>query len=253
MRIRLILAALAAAAVPATAAALPAMAATPSCGTSCVDVFSSNFGTSTHPGFVLDAFKQGQKAGTPVILFRTSNTDPAEDFTVSTQGLVSDFYKAGLVSSQVALHYGCVPTKKHPCSGTDDEAYELEYAPYGAETGLCAAAGTVTVAGSVMMVSAAAGDKVTLQPCGVTATTVWIVDTFDAQITAAGIPLINGADMNFSHPLVLTYPASSYPTDMPRPQLYLVGITGSANGSGGPVLGTVDDNQLWSAVFGKVL
>ena len=34
------------------------------------------------------------------------NSDPAEDYTVSFQGLVSDFNAAGLVGTAVALHYG---------------------------------------------------------------------------------------------------------------------------------------------------
>src|SRR5580704_7349647 len=70
-------------------------AATPSCGVSCVNVFSRDFGTHQTPGFVLDVFQQSRKVGQPVILFRTSNSDPAEDFTVSYQGTVSDFYTAG--------------------------------------------------------------------------------------------------------------------------------------------------------------
>jgi hypothetical protein len=73
---------------------------------------------------------------------------------------------------------------------------------------------------------------------------VWIVDTLDSPFTIS-VPLINGSDTNFSHPFVATYPAGSYPTDKPRPQVFVTNITGQANG-GGPVLGTVDDNQLWA-------
>ncbi len=40
----------------------------------------------------MDVFRQGAKVGQPIILFRNSNSDPAEDFTVSFQGSVSDFY-----------------------------------------------------------------------------------------------------------------------------------------------------------------
>ena len=43
--------------------------------------------------------RQGEKVGQPIILFRASNNDPAEDFTISQQGLVSDFFTAGLVSA----------------------------------------------------------------------------------------------------------------------------------------------------------
>src|SRR6516162_7987322 len=71
-----------------------ASAATPSCGHSCINIFSRVFGTHSNPRFVLDVFRQSQKVGQPLILFRTSNADPAEDFTVSFQGLVSDFFAA---------------------------------------------------------------------------------------------------------------------------------------------------------------
>ena len=88
------------------AGALTAGAATPSCGGSCVDPFSYQFGTHHTPNYVMDVFRQGQKVGQPVILFRASNDDPAEDFTAAYQGQVSDFYDADLVSAAVDLHYG---------------------------------------------------------------------------------------------------------------------------------------------------
>ena len=65
------------------AGTLTANAATPSCGHHCIDIFSREFGTHRHPAFVLDVFQQKAKAGQPIILCRTSNSDPAEDFTVS--------------------------------------------------------------------------------------------------------------------------------------------------------------------------
>src|ERR1700677_4127972 len=83
-----------------------ASAATPSCGDTCVEFFSAEFANDGSPNFVLDTLRQGEKVGQPQILFRTSDPDPAEDYTISDQGLVSDFYTAGLVSSSVALHYG---------------------------------------------------------------------------------------------------------------------------------------------------
>src|ERR1700719_4823057 len=86
-----------------------ASAATPSCGSSCIDVFSHQFGTHKSPNFVVDVLRQGEKVGQPIILFRTANFDPAEDWTVAVQGTVSDFLAAGLVSPTVALHYGCIP------------------------------------------------------------------------------------------------------------------------------------------------
>ena len=83
-----------------------ASAATPSCGGSCVDPFSYQFGTHGAPNYVLDVFQRHIKVGQPIILFRASNNDPAEDFKAEAQGTVSDFYSAGLVSAAVDLHYG---------------------------------------------------------------------------------------------------------------------------------------------------
>src|SRR5215469_13044023 len=227
-----------------TVGALSASAATPSCGGNCIDIFSRAFGTHRTPNFVLDVLRQGAKVGQPIILFRTSNTDPAEDIVPSLQGQVSDFFAAGLVSSAVALHYGCTspPFSAATCAFfVDDPAIELEYAPFGVDSGLC-----VGVAAT-----ATAKEGVTLQPCGVSAKTVWIIDTNDSPATLGGgyVPLINGSDTNFSHPFVLTYPSNGFPTDKPRPQLFVNNLTGFSHGIGTPI-GSVDDTQLWGANFG---
>jgi hypothetical protein len=242
------------------AGALSAGAATPSCGANCIDVFSKQFGTFHHPAFVLDVLRQGVKVGQPVILFRTSNSDPAEDFTVTNEGTVSDFYAAGLVSSTLALHYGCgvnintgvCSTAKNPATGLpwpDDYAFEIEYAPYGVDSGLCL--GTAVTAG--------AGTPVSLQPCGVSSKTTWIADTVDSCATNplffAEIPAINGSSTNFSHPPVLAYKANGFPTDSPRPQLFTANLTGFSQTGGSGQCGTgsingPDSNQLWSAVGG---
>jgi hypothetical protein len=232
-----------------------ASAATPSCGISCIDVFSHQFGTHKSPRYVVDVLRQGKKAGQPVILFRTANFDPAEDWTVAFQGTTADFFAAGLVSSAVALHYGCIPGTGgnfSDCYGqtrfaVDDPAFEIEYAPFGVDSGLC-----------MGVTDTAFNDEgVTLQPCGVSAKTVWIADVFDSPDTLFNryIPAINGSDTNFSHPFVLTYPKGSVPTDKPRPQLVVTHLTGSSRTSPpfhipGPELGTVNVNQLWGADFG---
>jgi len=237
-----------------------ANAATPSCGNACVNIFNEQFPVSVnHPSFVIDVFKQGQNIGQPIILFRASNSDPAEDFTFGEQGTVADFFAAGLVSSAVALHYGCIAGGNFPdCGGISTvvvngktvpytqnfNAFELEYAPFGADTGLCMGVGA----------TAASGTKVALEPCGVSSKTVWIEDWIDGMTPdGAAIPLINGSDTNFSHPFVLTYPASAYPTDKPRAQLFTANLTGFSQGNnGGPILSTVTDNQLWTATIGTL-
>ena len=64
------------------------------------------------------------------------------------------------------LHYGGGSTSPGGVKSADDPAFEIEYAPYGVQSGLC-----VGVAAT-----AAQGGKVSLQPCGVTSKTVWIAD-----------------------------------------------------------------------------
>jgi hypothetical protein len=228
-----------------------ASAATPSCGASCVNIFSEQFGTHHSPNFVVDVYRQGEKVGQKIILFRTANFDPAEDWTAAFQGTTADFYAAGLVSAALALHYGCIATVNFPdCYGdstagfeVNDPAFEIEYSPFGVDSGLCMGVAS----------TAFSDEGVSLQPCGVSSKTVWIVDIFDSpNTTFAGgyVPLINGSDTNFSQPFVLTYPNEGYPTDMPRPQLVVENITGESQTSPpffipGPELGTVNNNQLW--------
>src|SRR3984957_7426903 len=81
---------------------LPAVAQTPSCGKGCVTLFGDEYG----PQFIVDVLRQGEKVGQPIIQFRDSDSDPAEDFVGDDEGLVSDFFAAGLVSSALDLHYG---------------------------------------------------------------------------------------------------------------------------------------------------
>ena len=237
----------------------PAGAATPSCGILCVNLFSFQFGTHANPAFTVDVFRQGEKVGQPIILFRTANYDPALDWTFNFQGTVADFFAAGLVSSSLALHYGCLAGVDFATcpfniagfnipSGGDSNllAVENEYSPFGVNSGLC-----LGVAATAFQ-----GEGVTLQPCGVSGRTIWIVDDNESFFhNFPGVPLINGSNTNFSHPFVLTYPNNSFPTDMPRPQLTVTNLTGFSNASPpffipGPELGTVNVNQLWGADFG---
>ncbi len=197
-----------------------ASAATPSCGKNCIDIFSQKFGTHKHPNFVLDVYQAKAQAGQPVILYQASNYDKGEDFTIAFQGTVNDFYKAGLATASLNLHYAKL------------WAYEIEYSPNGVDSGLCVGVAT----------TAANGTPVSLQPCGVSAKTVWVKDTIDS-IKTHTVPLINGSDTNFSHPYVLNYPGNGYPTDKPRPQLTTYTLNKYSNG-------TVYNNQLWGANFG---
>jgi hypothetical protein len=212
----------------ATLASGPANAATPSCGHRCVNIFSKKFSDvlTTKPGFVLDVLRQGAKVGQPIIMFQSSNSDPAEDFTVSLQGTVSQFVLAGLASPALAIHYA------------NDAALEIQYSPNGVDSGLCVGIAALTPANNT---------KVALEPCGVSARTVWVTDVQNIQrggvFTFPFVPLINGADTNFSNPYVLTYPQNGNPNDKPRPQLVTQTLHQFSRGQ-------VFDNQQWSAFFG---
>jgi hypothetical protein len=226
-----------------------ASAATPSCGSSCVNTYPQEYaGQSLQaPQNVLDVYRQGEKVGQPVILFRSSNADPAEDWTVADQGPASDFYAAGLLSPVLALHYGCTPGAVVSINGSqvacspaaqDETAYQLEYAPFGVESGLCMGIAT----------TAAAGVHVALEPCGVSSKTVWLQDTTpnDKSPSAAGFwAAVNGSGTSFSDPAVLTYPSGANPVDRPRVQLVLENL---AQFSNGPTFD--DDSQLWTAFQG---
>jgi hypothetical protein len=207
-------------AVSATGA-IAASAATPPCGFSCIDVFSRVFGSHFQPNFVLEAKNQSQNVGTPIILGRASNADQGEDFTVAAQGTVASFHAAGLVTAAFNLHYHALQT------------WEFEYSPFGADSGLCVGVAT----------TASYGTKVSLQPCGVSSKTLWVVDVFKKSLFGFYVPLINGSDTNFSHPFVLDYPSNGQPTDSPRPQLQTWALRGFSTG-------TTPDNQMWSANIG---
>jgi hypothetical protein len=202
------------------AAALPATAETPSCGSGCVELYGGLPATTLNsPSFIIDSHLQGQASGTPIVLFRISNTDPAEDFVVDEQTVVSALYARNLVSAAMDKLYG------------GDAAYEVQYSPFGAPTGQC-----VGVAAT-----ATAGEHVTLQHCGVSAKTLWIADSA-ASITDSFVPLINAStpDADASDPLALTYPAGANPLDTPRPVLEVDNLQENS--------GQVPASQLWSAL-----
>jgi hypothetical protein len=210
-----------------------AAAGTPSCGPSCINLFNKDFaGFNGGAASPVDVFRQGEKVGQPIILFRSSNSDPALDWESSFQGTVDVLFGLGLVSAATELHYANL------------FAFENEYAPFGVNSGLC----------SGVAATAFQGEGVTLQPCGVSAKTIWIVDFNEDNFNNfPGVPLINGSNTNFSHPFVLTYGANNNPTDKPRPQLTVTNLTGFTQpGNGGffPVISSVESGQLYFATFG---
>ena len=200
---------------------LTASAATPSCGSNCTQLFAHKYG----PQYVSDVYQSRAAAGQPVILFQASNTDQAEDFTVSFLGSVNSFYRHyGLVSAAFAHTYGQLP------------AVEIEYSPYGLTSNFCLS----TAPGK----AAVSGGKVSLQACGQYSSSLFAADFRDGvrdrhSEIGGDIPLISGATNSFSNPEVLTYPAGN-PTDMPRPQLEVDPQSSFSDG-------TKFDSQLWGA------
>jgi hypothetical protein len=117
----------------------------------------------------------------------------------------------------------------------NDFAFEVEYSPYGVDSGLCVGVPTTAVNDTY----------VSLQPCGVSAKTVWVQDVDNATgFVGSYTPFINGSDTNFSHPYVLDYPHNSFPTDMPRAQLITNELQLNAHHQ------IVQDTQEWSENFG---
>jgi hypothetical protein len=191
-------------------------------------------------------YRQGEKVGQPIILFRSSNSDPALDWSASFQGHTSELCGIGLLSPLTCLHYGGGITSPGGTKSPDTFAFENAYTPFGVFSGLC----------SGVAATAFQNEGVTLQPCGVSGKTIWIADTNENPFQhPIGIPLINGSNTNFSHPFVMTYGMNNNPTDKPRPQVTVTTLTGSTNGTFPfpiPVISTVSTSQLWLVSFGEL-
>ena len=122
------------------------------------------------------------QAGQKVIL---STGLSSADFILLNEGTVQDFYNAGILGPAVGLTW------------PKNTVYEFEYAPAGAQSGLCL--GTPK--------TAADGVAADLENCGVNAQTTWIPLAID---DIGGFePVINGTDTNVNTPFVLTAGSST--------------------------------------------
>jgi len=202
-----------------------ASAATPECGASCISVFSSKLGTFAQPNFVEAVLGGGRaKVGQPVGLKRANRLDPSQDIKPDApvpDAKVSDFYAAGMVSAKANRHYGSLP------------AVQQRYAPFGRMTDLC-----------VGLARVAQNEGLTLQPCNVPGTTVWIIH--EGLATPSGyFPIINAATTDFRRPFAMHLPrndlASGKPVQMQARRLQC--LTGEK---------TLPARQLWGAVFGEL-
>ena len=237
-------------AVSTLATSTAAKAETPSCGSFnffCVDLFSKQFGTHRDPGFIQDVYRQGNRVGQKIILFRISSGDPAEDFTtddlvcipntvlVCNNGTPALFTVGELQAISGNTLFNPITAAQY----ANSYVVENEYAPFGVNSGLCAGIAAAPFN----------GEGVTLQPCGITARTLWIINSSNPIFAFINgyTSLINGANQNFSHPFVLTYPQEGYPTDLPRPQLQVHQVETFSQAF--PFIVT---NQLWGADFGTI-
>ena len=156
-------------------AAPAASAASPDCGSACATLFNQKFGSAD-----VSAVSGGTAStGQPIILSAAAPST-TEDWTISAQGLVSDFVAAGIINATLGEHYG------------SDEGLEFQYAPGGIGSGLCLGIAS----------GPSQSTPVTLQPCGVSANTVWIDDTADASGGYA--VLVSGSGTKYPAPYVLT-------------------------------------------------
>jgi hypothetical protein len=205
-----------------TAGTLPASAATRQCGAACIQIFSKAFGTYANPRFIESVFQGIPLAGVPTILHRASKFDPTGDFIVplGRPVKVSEFFADGMVSAAVNAHYG------------SELAVQVEYAPYGHPTGLCAAVAT----------TAFQGEGLSLQPCSIPGTTVFILDFADSPGTAAAryFPIVDASTTDFTHPFTMTI--DSDPAHALFPQIRLEHMIGNPS--------IVPDNQLWGSESG---
>ena len=204
----------------AASAATRAEAGTVACGFACVNFYSAQLGTATTMNaFVPGDTGAGGRVGQKVNMRLAGNFRPNGDFEfafVSTVGaLCGTFFSP---TSYVCLHDASFP------------AFELSWSPFGNQSNLCAG----------VAVGGVAGENVTLQPCGVSANTVWIEDQNHA--TNGGFcltpskrpvgpgrdpsvnycPLINGGDTRFAQPLVMTLNTG---TSHPANQLVMQPLT----------------------------
>ena len=109
-----------------------------------------------------------------------------------------------------------------------EPAVQVEYAPFGQGTGLCAAVAT----------PAYQNEGLSLQPCSTPGTTVFIIDKNDSPGTwPAWFPIVNASTADFTHPYTMTIDGN--PADKPFPQITLQRMHDNPT--------DVPDNQLWQA------
>jgi len=162
--------------------------ATPACGNSCFNLYSLAFGKNQIQSVNITADNGvGAKTGQTVNLKYATDSSPNEDFSGGYVGTVAQLCPEGQLSPYICNTYG--PTS--PWDGSFP-VYESNWAPYGNQSDFCVGVQRPSVA----------DENVSLQPCGQGAGTFWVADLADSHIGYT--PFLNGADSNYTHPMVLT-------------------------------------------------
>jgi hypothetical protein len=191
-----------------------ANAATPECGMNCGSVFSLELGgTQEQPGPVEAVLGGVARVGQPVILKQASSSDPSQDI-IPHLAPVSDFFSAGLVSADVNRHYGALL------------GVQQEYAPYGMSTRPRLCVGLAKVAYQ--------NEGLTLQPCDVSARTVWIIAGAPPYF-----PILNGSTTKFERPYAMDLPRDEVVSEQGKLQIHVRRLKYLTDEK------TLPDSQLW--------
>jgi hypothetical protein len=167
--------------------------ATPACGNGCFNLYNLAFGRhEIQSANVPGDNGVGGKVGQTVNLRYATDSSPNEDFTGGYAGTVGELCTEGQLSPYICNTYGATSIY-----AGHFPVYESNWAPYGNQTGLCVGVDR----------PAFAGENVTLQPCGVSGATFWVADLAHSYLRYT--PFLNGADTNYTHPLVLTVVSGS--------------------------------------------
>jgi hypothetical protein len=208
----------------------PARAATAECSSQsvedpvCISIFSRELGTYGDPNVVEAVLDGVASVGQPVILAPADGSDTAQDFK-PVGGSVADFYAMGLLSAEVNSHYGHLP------------AAQIEFAPNGNRTGLCAGVAVV----------AFQNEGLTLVPCNVQGRSVWILDNDAApDLAPAWFPIVSGSTTDFEHPFAMSYPEDQYANPERLQQIIVRRLQFVGNEH------ALRDTQLWGGHIGPL-
>jgi hypothetical protein len=222
-----------------TAAALTvsfptAGASTMACGNACTSPSVDSLGTSK----VLAA--SGSSAGSSVVMAAASTTNSEEDWTPELQQqTVAQAAADGVVSSRLAFNYGI------------DQLLEFQYAPNGKPSDLCLAdtSSDAPVNDFTPPVNVPT-QSVAIEPCGMTAASLWILDENTETIESNGYTdLINaGYAAEYTYLAPSTEDSSSFTSPFAEPEVLTVNSSGNVVLAPLSELGTVvSSSQLWTS------